>query len=175
MKGCRFNNWDKQCEHIVNTQIQIEYFASYQYHLLWSFFSRSDIALENIAEFFKKSAEEEREHAHKLMEYQNLRGGHVELTGISPVDLNFLKDTDNYLLASFEKALEMEQSVYKSLLEVHKVGEECNDPQFTDFIEGEYLEEQVNALNEVSKYVTQLRLIGNNKHGIWHFDQNFKN
>ena len=30
-------------------------------------------------------------------------------------------------------------------------------------------------LNEVSKYVTQLRLIGNNKHGIWHFDQNFKN
>ena len=42
----------------------------------------------------------------------------------------------------------MEQVVYKSLLNVHKIGEENNDPQFTDFIEGEFLEEQINAINE---------------------------
>ena len=53
MKGCRFNNWDDKCEEILNKQIQIEYFASYQYHLMWSYFNRSDVALENIANFYK--------------------------------------------------------------------------------------------------------------------------
>ena len=87
---------------------------------MWSYFDRSDIALKNIANFFKKSSEEEREHAHKLMEYQNLRGGSVKLSGISKVNLSYLTDkTDIDVLASFSKALEMEQYVYKSLLNVH--------------------------------------------------------
>ena len=175
MTSCRHNNWNTKCEDAINKQIQVEYWASYQYHLMWSYFDRSNVALNNIAEFFKKSAEEEREHAHKLMEYQNLRGGVVKLDGILKVDLSYLDNkSDNDVLASFTKALEMEQHVYKSLLEVHKIADECNDPQFTDFIEGTYLEEQVSALNEVAKYVTQLKLIGNDNHGIWHFDKNLK-
>jgi len=175
MTSCRHDNWDKKCEDILNKQIQIEYWASYQYHLMWSYFDRSDIALKNIANFFLKSSEEEREHAHKLMKYQNLRGGIVKLDGISKVDLSYLNDkSDIDVLASFSKALEMEQYVYKSLLNVHKIADEYNDPQFADFIEGEYLEEQVSALNEIAKYVSELKRIGNNSHGIWHFDKNFK-
>ena len=175
MKGCRFNNWDNKCEEIVNKQIQIEYFASYQYHLMWSYFNRSDVALENIAKFYKKSAEEELEHAHNLMKYQNLRGGTVELRGLKPANIDFLIESDNPVLSSFQETLSMEQNVYENLLTVHKVGDECGDPQFTDFIEGEYLEEQVNALNEVSKYVTELVMIGDDKHGIWNFDKKFLN
>ena len=78
------------------------------------------------------------------------------------------------ILLSFEKALEMEQRVYQSLLNLHKVGDECNDPQFTDFIEGEYLEEQIEAINELTNYISQLKLIGNNGHGLWNFNNNFK-
>ena len=174
MTSCRLNNWDRKCEEIVNEQIQLEYWASYQYHLMWTYFDRSDVALDNIAEFFKKNAEEEREHAHKLMKYQNLRGGTVKLEGVKPVNLSFLDNVQNDVLASFEKALSMEQLVYKSLLKLHKAGEECNDPQFTDFIEGEYLEEQVNAINEIAKYVSILKRIGNDGHGIWHFNKDFK-
>lgn len=90
------------------------------------------------------------------MEYLNLRGGAVVFTGISGVDLNYLNDSSNDILFSFKKALNMEQKVYQSLLEVHKISEECNDPQFTDFIESEYLEEQINSINLISKYITQL-------------------
>ena len=46
-------------------------------------------------------------------------------------------------------------------------------PQFTDFLEGEYLEEQVTAINELTKYASQLERIGNNGHGIWNFDKEF--
>ena len=178
MTSCDLGNWNDACENQVNEQINMEYWASYQYHLMWSYFDRSDVALNNIANFFKKSSEEEREHAHKLMEYQNLRGGKVVLKTIPDVSLDFMsKNTgslSNDLLLSFEKALEMEQIVYKSLLKLHEVADANNDPQFTDFIEGTYLEEQVEALNQVAKYVSQLKRIGNDGHGLWNFDQEFE-
>ncbi|CAD6255217.1 unnamed protein product [Miscanthus lutarioriparius] len=50
------------------------------------------------------------------------------------------------------------------------VATRCNDPQLTDFIEREFLEEQVEAINKISKYVAQLRRVGKG-HGVWHFDQ----
>jgi ferritin len=37
------------------------------------------VGLPGFAEFFKNASEEEREHAHLLMDYQNKRGGRVKL------------------------------------------------------------------------------------------------
>lgn len=171
MTSCNLGNWNSECESVVNKQINLEYWASYQYDLMASYFDRSTVGLKNISTFFKKSSDEEREHAHKLIEYQNKRGGIVKFYDIENCNLDYLKKKDkNDALLSFEKALEMEQIVYKSLLNVHDVANKHNDPQFADFIEGEYLEEQVSALNEISKYVTQLKRIGENGHGIWNFD-----
>ena len=176
MPNCNLGNWSEQCEKAVNKQIQLEYWASYQYHLMWSYFDRSNVALKNIAKFFEKSSLEEREHAHKLMEYQNLRGGNVELLGVNDVGLVYLTETsDNDVLASFKKTLEMEQNVYQGLLELHEVADAENDPQFADFVESEYLQEQVEALNEVAKYVSQLERIGEDGHGVWNFDREFEN
>lgn len=108
------------------------------------------------------------------MKYQNLRGGNVRLTKLDDVDLSYLNIQDkNDVLLSFKKALDMEQKVYESLLKVHKVSEEQNDPQFSDFIESEYLEEQVKAINEITKYIAKLERIGKNSHGIYHFNENF--
>jgi ferritin heavy chain len=46
------------------------------------FFDRDDIALPGFAKYFKKSSDEEREHAEKLMKFQNQRGGRVVLQSI---------------------------------------------------------------------------------------------
>ena len=172
------SKWDKKCEDIVNMQINLEYWASYQYHLMWSYFDKDSVGLKNIAEYFKNASVEERDHAHKLMEYQNMRGGTVKLTTIADVDLDFLKQPNGAktldVLLSFIKAQKMEQIVYESLLNVHKVGDECTDPQFCDFIESEYLEEQVKAINEIKKYIGQLKRIGEDGAGIWQFDRLFE-
>jgi ferritin heavy chain len=179
MCNCNLGNWHKECENIVNKQIGVEYWASYQYHLMWSYFDRSDVALKNIADFFKKSSLEERDHAHKFMEYQNLRGGEVKLDGVLEGSLDYInkdpKKTASNVIESFKKALEMEQIVYKNLLGLHRVGDRCGDPQFTDFLEGEYLEEQVSAINEITKYIAQLEIIGDNSHGVWHFNKELNN
>lgn len=47
------------------------------------YFDRDDVALPGFAKFFKKSAEEERGHAEKLMKYQNKRGGRIVFQDIA--------------------------------------------------------------------------------------------
>ena len=46
------------------------------------YFDRDDVALPGFASFFKKASDEEREHAEKLMKFQNQRGGRVVLQDI---------------------------------------------------------------------------------------------
>lgn len=43
---------------------------------------RTDVALHGFHKYFKKASDEEREHAMKLMKYQNKRGGRIVLTDI---------------------------------------------------------------------------------------------
>ena len=172
------STWNELCEEAVNKQINVEYCASYQYHLMWTYFARSDVGLDNIAEYFKKAATEERDHAEKLMAYQCMRGGKVVLSSVEHGSLDYLNNTEdnsNPIMLSFKKALAMEEEVYASLLKLHEVGDQCKDPQFSDFIEGEYLEEQVNAIHEIKKYISQLKLIGNCGQGLWEFNRLFEN
>ncbi|KAJ8540476.1 hypothetical protein K7X08_030395 [Anisodus acutangulus] len=53
---------------------------------------------------------------------------------------------------------------------VAKVATRNNDVQLADFVESEYLQEQVESIKKISEYVAQLRRVGKG-HGVWHFDQ----
>ncbi|XWS43887.1 hypothetical protein CRYUN_Cryun16bG0143100 [Craigia yunnanensis] len=52
----------------------------------------------------------------------------------------------------------------------YTVAEQNNDAQMAEFIEREFLSEQVEAIKKISEYVAQLRMVGKG-HGVWHFDQ----
>ncbi|RYR27140.1 hypothetical protein Ahy_B02g061475 isoform A [Arachis hypogaea] len=67
----------------------MEYNASYVCHSLFAYFDRDDIALKGFAKFFKESSEEKREHAEKLMKYQNIRVGRVTLYSITGAPSEF--------------------------------------------------------------------------------------
>lgn len=45
------------------------------------YFDRDDQALNNFAKFFRHQSQEEREHAEKLMKFQNQRGGRIFSAG----------------------------------------------------------------------------------------------
>ena len=177
------NNWKLECEEKVNYQINLEYQASYQYDLIASYFKNKNVGLDNIGDYFLKNGNEEREHAHKFIDYQNKRGGMVKFNNIEDVNLDYLNNNikkkenvnsldENNILLSFKKALMMEEYIYENLLELHKVGEVHNDPQLCNFIEGEFLEEQITAIYELEKIISQLKLIGDNGHGLWDFNKN---
>ncbi|KAH7867278.1 hypothetical protein Vadar_031241 [Vaccinium darrowii] len=175
----------EDCEAAINEQINVEYNVSYVYHAMYAYFDRDNVALKGLAKFFKESSEEEREHAEKLMKYQNIRGGRVKLHSIltAPSEFDHVEKGD--ALYAMELALSLEKLVNEKLLNLHSVryplpsmsgfldlnvADRNNDPQMTDFVESEFLSEQVEAIKKIADYVTQLRMVGKG-HGVWHFDQ----
>ncbi|XP_041023837.1 ferritin-3, chloroplastic-like isoform X2 [Juglans microcarpa x Juglans regia] len=162
--------YSKECEAAINEQINVEYNVSYVYHAMFAFFDRDNITLKGPAKFFKESSEEEREHAEKLIKYQNIRGGKVLLHCIVTPPSEFEDEEKGDALYAMELALALEKLTNEKLLSLHNVADCNNDPQMTEFIESEFLKEQVEAIKKISEYVAQLRMVGKG-HGVWHFDQ----
>ncbi|CAN0909808.1 Ferritin-3, chloroplastic [Linum grandiflorum] len=163
-----------ECEAAINEQINVEYNVSYVYHAMHAYFDRDNVALKGLAKFFKESSAEEREHAEKLMEYQNKRGGKVKLQSIVSPPSEFDHAQKGDALYAMELALSLEKLTNEKLLNLHSVADKNNDVQLTDFVEGEFLAEQVDAIKKISEYVAQLRRVGKG-HGVWHFDQTLLN
>ncbi|XWS56772.1 hypothetical protein CRYUN_Cryun09bG0114200 [Craigia yunnanensis] len=159
-----------ECEAAINEQINVEYNVSYAYHAMFAYFDRDNVALKGLAKFFKESSLEEREHAEKLMEYQNKRGGKVKLQSILMPLSEFDHSEKGDALYAMELALSLEKLTNEKLLNLHSVAERNHDLQLTDFVESEFLAEQVEAIKKISEYVAQLRRVGKG-HGVWHFDQ----
>ncbi|CAH8496016.1 unnamed protein product [Heterobilharzia americana] len=157
MSGSRARqNFAKECEDAINAQINMELKAAYDYMAFFTYFDRDDVAFPKAAEFFRKASHEEREHAEKLAKYLNKRGGRVVYSDVkSPSKTEFtgLEDAMN-------TALEMEKAVNESLLKLHDVATAYNDPALTDFIEGEFLHEQEEAIKQFADYVTQTKRVG---------------
>merc|ERR1712108_20083 len=76
-------NYHEDCEALINKQINMEFYASYVYLSMSSYFNRDDQALHGFAEHFKTESGEERAHGVKLMEYQTKRGGRVVFQDIA--------------------------------------------------------------------------------------------
>jgi ferritin heavy chain len=149
-------NFAEEAEAGINKQINMELYASYVYLSMAYFFDRDDVALKGFHNFFKKCSDEEREHAQKFIVYQQMRGGRVVL---KPIDKPALDEWGNGLQA-MEAALELEKTVNQSLLDLHKVADTNRDPQMCDFIESEFLKEQVEAIKELSGFITNLKRVG---------------
>ncbi|KAH7672571.1 Ferroxidase protein [Dioscorea alata] len=162
--------YSDDCETAINEQINVEYNVSYVYHALYAYFDRDNVALKGFAKFFKESSEEEREHAEKLMKYQNKRGGRVKLHSIVWPHSEFDHPEKGDALYAMELALSLEKLTNEKLLHLQSVACNNNDPQMQDFVESEFLGEQVEAIKKISDYVSQLRRVGKG-HGVWHFDQ----
>jgi len=167
---CR-QNWSESCENTLNEQIKTEYTASYKYHQIAAFFYRDDIGLNKLGDYFNKASLEEREHADKFLKYQTMRGGVAKLQTLPIEELDFSLNNVESVRQSLCLALQLEKKVNESLINLHKVAEEAGDAQFSDFIEGEFLNEQVEAISDISKKISQLEMIGDDGHGVWHFVQ----
>jgi len=162
-------NFHEESERAINNQINMELTASYVYQSMAFYFDRDDVALPGFSKFFAHNSEEEREHAEKLMKYQNKRGGRVVLQDVKRPE----KDEWGTGLDGLQAALDLEKKVNQSLLDLHAVATSHNDANLTDFLEGEYLEEQVEAIKELGDMITKLKRAGPGL-GEYLFDKDIK-
>merc|ERR1711936_41290 len=149
-------NYHEECEALINKQINMEFYASYVYLSMASYFNRDDQALHGFASFFQKNSNEERDHGMKLMNYQSKRGGRVVLQDIAkPSSMEW-----GTALDAMEAALELEKTVNQSLLDLHKASGDKGDSHLCDFLEAEYLSEQVEGIKELGDLITKIKRAG---------------
>ena len=119
--------------------------------------------------FFKKFSEEELDHASKLMKLQNERGGKILLQEIKkPV-----MDDWGGALQAMQTALEIEKDGYKALQELRDIAVKHNDAQVQDFLDSNFLHENVDTIKQLGEYITELKKVETG-HGEWHFDHSLK-
>ena len=107
-------NFKEVSEGLINKQINMEFYASYVYMSMFTYFDRDDVAYPGLAAFFKKSSDEEREHGEKLIKYQNKRGGTVVFKDIPKPE-----NKEWCPVGALEEALELEKNFNQKLLDLH--------------------------------------------------------
>merc|ERR1712233_276646 len=138
-------NYHEDCEALINKQINMEFYASYVYLSMSSYFNRDDQALHGFAAHFKNESGEERAHGMKLMEYQTKRGGRVVFQDIAkPTTMEW-----GTPLEAMEAALDL-----------HKVAGDKGDGHLCDFLESEYLGERVEGIKAIGDLITKMKRAG---------------
>merc|ERR1712168_1156431 len=89
-------------------------------------------------------------HGMKLMEYQAKRGGRVVFQDIAKPSS----------VEAMEAALELEKTVNQRLLDLHKASDRKGDAHLCDFLESEYLTEQVEGIKQIGDMITKIKRAG---------------
>ncbi|KAG9264159.1 ferritin, middle subunit-like [Astyanax mexicanus] len=76
-------------------------------------------------------------------------------------------------LEAMQCALQLEKKVNQALLDLHNIASERGDPHLCDFLESNYLNEQVEAIKNLGDHITNLTKMdaGNNKMAEYLFDK----
>lgn len=151
---------------LLNSQIAKEMYASNLYLSMggWCFKNRFDGA----GEFLLQHAEEESEHAKKLINYLHETDSTLEIQAIQKPENNFKS-----LLDVFEKTYEHEISVTKSINDLVEFTLNKKDYSTFNFLQW-YVSEQHEEEALFRGIVDKIKLIGNETHGLYLADQYIK-
>merc|ERR1712055_1598 len=159
-------NYDEECEALVNKQINMELYASYVYVALANYFARVDQSLPGFACFFKRSYCVVQQHGVSLMENQAKRGGKVVLQNISkPSRMDW-----GTPLEAITAVLELEKTVTETLQQIQTVAKEKYDFHLTDFIQQEFVVKKVNIIKEIGDIITNIKRVTDGT-GLFAVDQ----
>ncbi|KAM4650514.1 ferritin, lower subunit-like [Discoglossus pictus] len=156
------HNFHQDCEAGLNRMVNLKYHSSYVYLSLSSYFNREDVALANFSKYFRERSEEEKEHAEKLIKYQNRRGGRVYLQSVEKPE----RDDWTGGLEAMQTSLRLEKTVNQALLDLHGVAGSKNDPHMCDFLESPFLSESTQTMKKVGDHVTNLKNLSKSHPGM---------
>ncbi|MCC2589559.1 ferritin [Chryseobacterium sp. MFBS3-17] len=148
---------------LINEQITHEQYAA-QYYLSMSawFFERD---LDGIGNYFRVQSKEELFHAEKMFDYLKDVGETIEIGAIPKPPHEFSSQIE-----IFEKALEHEKVVTKSIFNIVKNATEEGDFATVSFLQW-FINEQVEEEANASQLVTKIRMVNDNPSALYLFDQ----
>jgi len=150
----------------LNKQVELEASSS-QYYLAMASWSETQ-GLNGISTFLYGHADEERMHMLKLIKFLNERGGH----GIVPT-LKQPPVTFKSVKAVFEEILKHEIKVTEEINNLVEITLKEKDYTTHNFLQW-YVSEQIEEEALARKIVDKLKLIGDDKSGLYFFDHDLE-
>ena len=153
----------KDIEAALNKQISAEANSSHLYLAMASWAETR--GYEGVSNFFYSQSEEERQHMLKLVKYVNERGGHAHIPKINEPSKMF-----DCLTHVFQDFLDHEvkvSSLINDLVHICLENRDYTTQNFLQWYVAEQIEEEALARNILDK----LKLIGDDKGGLYLFDR----
>lgn len=147
----------------LNEQVRKELYSAYLYMSMASYFD--SLKLKGFAHWMKVQAEEESSHAMKIYDYLNSRGERVIFESIDKPPSDFKSPVD-----VFEKTLEHEKKVTKSIGNLFNLSKEKNDSDAGSFLQW-FVNEQVEEERNVLTILEKLKEIRGNEQLILMLDR----
>lgn len=157
---------NKKVESALNNQIEIEAMSS-QFYLAMASWAETE-GLSGTALFLYQHSDEERMHMLKLIKFINERGGKAIIPALKQPPKSFKTIVD-----IFENLLEHETYVTQTINDVVDVCLKEKDYTTHNFMQW-YVAEQLEEEALARTIMDKLRLIGNDKGGLYLFDRDLQ-
>ncbi|MCQ6253640.1 ferritin [Methanocaldococcus sp.] len=146
----------------LNKQINKEFYSAYLY-LSMSAYAES-LGLKGFAQWFKVQSQEELDHAMKIYSYVIERGGRVKLYAIEK------PKNDWSIIEVFEDGYKHEQLMTESINNLMDLAVSEKDYATVNFLQW-FVNEQVEEEASFSEILDKLKLIGDDKRGLFMLDK----
>ncbi|MDH5461797.1 MAG: ferritin [Candidatus Bathyarchaeota archaeon] len=146
----------------INDQINYELYSGYIYLSMAAWFEEQN--LDGMAQWMKKQAKEEYEHAMKFWDHVVDRGGRVILKTIEAPKIEW-----DSPLEVWKDACQHEMNVTKRIFKIGKIAEKEDDKSATPLLQWFY-DEQVEEEEQTMKVRNQLRMIGDSTNALLMLD-----
>ncbi|HQQ92915.1 MAG TPA: ferritin [Bacteroidia bacterium] len=150
----------------LNKQIELEGFSS-QYYLAMASWAETQ-GLNGVSAFLYKHADEERLHMLKLIKFVNERGGHGQVPALKQPPVTFKS-----VKMVFEEILKHEIKVTNEINGLVDATLKEKDYTTHNFLQW-YVSEQIEEEALARQIVDKLKLIGDDKGGLYFFDRDLE-
>ena len=155
-------DYHPECEAALNSHAALELHASFQCLAVAFYLDRDDVGLKHFSRFFLLHSHEHSKRAESLMSLQNRRGGRISFHNIRKPETQEWESG----LKAMQDALNVEEHINQSLLDLHQLATEKHDPHLCHFLETGYLDQQVEFIKELAGHVSILRKTGSAEDGL---------
>lgn len=157
----------KTIEGLLNSQVQSEAFSS-QYYLAMASYAETQ-GFNGVADFMYTHSDEERQHMLKLVKFINERGGHAIVPELSQPPKEFAGISE-----MFKSLLNHEVAITKKINDLVAATLDERDYTTHNFLQW-YVSEQIEEEALARTIMDKLKLIDNDKGGLYMFDRDVAN
>ncbi|MBO8160032.1 MAG: ferritin [Thermosipho sp. (in: Bacteria)] len=154
---------NERVEKALNEQIKKEINSAYLYLSMATYFESEN--LNGFANWMKKQANEELNHAMKIYNYVFERGGRVELQAIEKPKCKW-----DSPLAAFEEAYNHERFITDSIHKLYELSLEEKDYATASMLKW-FIDEQVEEEAQTEQIVNKIKLLSKSPNGLYILDK----